>query len=144
MYHPNQVSEMLSIPASSLRRLATEFRDMLSPQRSRHRRYTESDIALLRKVRELTGQGMSLSEIRQALTIVSETPEREATAESTLALVPGISAELDRLDSGYHQVLSELEKLREAHASDRERLQALEEWLTLPWWKRVFSTPPKR
>ena len=143
MYHPNQVSEMLSIPPSTLRRLATEFHDMLSPQRSRHRRYTESDIALMRKVRELTGQGMSLAEIRQALTVVSETPERQEEV-SSLSLIPAISSELDRLDSAYHQVLSELEKLRAAHEGERERLQALEEWLSLPWWKRLFSKPPQR
>lgn len=143
MYTPTQVSEMLNIPPSSLRRLASEFQNMLSPQRSRHRRYSESDIALLKRVREMTGHGMSMEEIRQALSIVSETPEREEEAGNTLALVPAISAELDRLDSAYHQVLSELEKLKASHDEDRARLQALEEYLSLPWWERVWRKPPK-
>lgn len=142
MYTPAQVSDMLSIPPSTLRRLSSEFSEFLSKQKTRNRKYNESDIALLKRIREMTGEGYSLEQIRQALTVVSDTPERQEEASSTLSLIPTLSAELDRLDSGYHQVLSELERLRAERQLDNERITELEarlEALNLPWWKRLFS-----
>ena len=146
MYTPAQVSEMLNIPPSTLRRLSSEFADMLSKQRSRKRKYSESDIALLKRIREMTGEGVSLAEIRQALTIrIPESePEPEPTADSTLALIPGIAGELARIDESHHRLTRELERLLTERQDDRQRLERLEAWLSLPWWVRLFRSPPQR
>jgi DNA-binding transcriptional MerR regulator len=144
MFTPTQVSEMLSIPPSTLRRLASKFSDMLSRQRSRHRRYSESDIALLKRIRDMTSHGMSLDEIRTALTIVSDTPKREEVVSDMLSLMPAVASELDRLDTAYHQVMTELKHLRASHENAKSTIERFEEWLALPWWRRIFSSPPQR
>ena len=145
MYTPAQVSEMLNIPPSTLRRLSSEFADMLSKQRSRKRKYSESDIALLKRIREMTGEGVSLAEIRQALTIkILDEAEPEPTADNTLMLVPAIAGELARIDESHHRLTRELERLLTERQDDRQRLERLEAWLSLPWWVRLFRSPPQR
>ena len=138
-YTPGQVSEMLDIPPSSLRRLAIELKDFLSHQKGRHRRYTEGDINTLRRVRELTGQGYTLARIKQELSIVEEPQQGRA---DSLSLVPTIAGKLARMDDLYRGVMSDLDTLRADHENDRARLQKLERWAALPWWKRLFSKPP--
>jgi hypothetical protein len=91
----------------------------------------------------MTGEGMTLEQIRQALSIVEEAPERSAGDGETLSLIPTIAGELDRLDTAYHAIMSELDQLRTDRAADRERLERLENWLRLPWWKRIFTQPPE-
>lgn len=139
MFTPAQVSEMLNIPPSSLRRLAHEFAASLSKSPGRHRRYSEQDINTLRRVREMTGRGLSLETIRQQLTIV----EAQPPAGETLAMVPTIAQELSRLDEFSRSVFGELEKLRAAWQEDHARLEKFSRWAALPWWKRFFTPPPK-
>lgn len=138
-YPPKLVSEMLDIPPSSLRRLSSEFKDFLSKSPGRHRRYSEEDINTLRRVRELTGQGMTIERIKTQLRLVEEPPEKKTDA---LALVPTIAGELARMDDNYRAVARELEELRQDRERDRERLERLEQWAALPWYKRLFTRPP--
>lgn len=140
-YTPAQVSAMLDIPPSSLRRLAKELKAYLSKPEGRHRRYTEQDINTLRKARELTSQGESLASVKLSLSLVEEETSLPASADS-LALVPTISAELARMDDLYRAVAMELDQLRSSAMEDHERLRRLESWASLPWWKRLFSRPP--
>ena len=48
------------------------------------------------------------------------------------------------LDKQYSSLLSELERLRDERQDDRQRLARLEAWLALPWWVRLFRSPPQR
>jgi len=142
-YSPRQVSDMLQIPASSLRRLSKDFSDQLSRQKSRHRQYTESDIDILKRVREMTASGMTLTAVKTELTIVTpDQPEQPAPVD-TLALIPTISHELTRLDDVTRSIILEFEQIRNDHKATVDRLQRLEAWSRLAWWKRLFTRPPE-
>ena len=72
-FSPGQISEMLKIPASTLRRYSVDFADVLSESASvsgRKRVYTDSDVLLLRKIRELSSQRLEPDEIRSRLQIL--------------------------------------------------------------------------
>lgn len=142
MYTPRQVSEMLAIPESSLRRLSREFSEFLSRQRGRNRRYSDQDINTLRRVREGTSHGQTLEAIKQDLRLAPENLPEQAPPDS-LSLVPTVAGELARLDDVDRAILAQLEQLRQDHAADLERLERLEKWLRLPWYKRLFTRPPE-
>lgn len=142
-YTPGQVSEMLDIPVSSLRRLSAEFADFLTKTKGRHRRYTEQDIDILRRVREGTQHGQTIAQIKQELAIVPESPADQDKPGDSLMMVPAIAGELSRLDDSDRVIMQQLQQLRADHESDHERLQRLEAWLRLPWWKRLFTPPPQ-
>ena len=50
--------------------MAHDLTDLLSPQTSQRRRYSEADVDLLRRVRQMTTDGMNLHSIRAALPVV--------------------------------------------------------------------------
>lgn len=143
MFTPSQVSAMLEIPASSLRRYAVQFAPFLSRagNQSRRRAYTQNDVLVFKRIRELTGQGVPLEEVASRLQIVkNEPPEKNA-----LALVPEIAAEFQRLASQVAR-LPELENqiaaLAEIIEGERAARIALEnelrEYKNQTWFKRVF------
>lgn len=142
-YTPKQVSEMLQIPASSLRRLSKDFSDQLSKQKSRHRQYSEDDISLLKRVRELTARGMTLTAVKTELTFVTPDQQQPAAPVDTLALIPTISHELTRLDDVTRSIILEFEQIRNDHKATVDRLSRLEAWSRLSWWKRLFTRPPE-
>ena len=143
MFTPSQVSAMLEIPASSLRRYAVQFAPYLSRagNQSRRRAYTQNDVLVFKRIRELTGQGVPLEEVASRLQIVeNEPPEKNA-----LALVPEIAAEFQRLASQVArlpQLESQIAALAELVQSERTARLALEnelrEYRDTPWYKRVF------
>lgn len=140
-YTPGQISEMLDIPPSSLRRLSAQFAEFLTKSKGRHRRYTEADIAVLRRVREGTLHGKTLAVLKSELALVESRPKIEADADA-LSLLPAVASELTRLDDSLHAVLRELEQLRADRQADQERIAALEAQLaqlSLPWWRRLLG-----
>ena len=64
MYYPAQAAEKLNIATSTLRKYASRFTNHLSPAAQRkHRRYTESDLTILRRICMLRDQSVPLAEI---------------------------------------------------------------------------------
>ena len=95
-FTPGQVSEMLGIPESTLRRYAVIFADQLSSQDGRkHRAYTSSDVLIFRQVRDLSASNLQLSDIPGRLAIVNDTGQDKESKPSALALVPDIAADLE-------------------------------------------------
>jgi DNA-binding transcriptional MerR regulator len=138
MYTPMQVSEMLKIPPSTLRRYSSVFAAYLSPQlKSKKRSYTDGDIVTLQRIKELARK-LPLDQVGPLLTVVEEQP----APESSLSLIPTINRELQRLDTGQAGIVREIEELRAAFAADHSRLIDLEKYLALPWWVRLFRRPP--
>jgi DNA-binding transcriptional MerR regulator len=135
MYTPGQVSKMLDIPPSTLRRLSKEFAAFLDKTPGRHRRYSESDINILRQARSMTGQGMTVETILQQLPIVETPPP----AGDSLMAIPSIAAELARVDQLNRSLLGELESLK----LRLDKLERLDAWRRLPFWRRWFTPPPK-
>ena len=140
MFTPSQVSEMLDIPGSSLRRLASQFSDRLSESANKRRRtYTDEDIKVLKRVRELTGQGMSIEEIKNVIDVAPSDSALAKVPESSLALLPEVLQEFESLRSEISDLRSEVNELKE-WKSERDAKTA--EYKKIPRWRRVFTDPP--
>jgi len=134
MFTPKQVSEMLSIPVSTLRRYSTDYAQHMSgsarPARGK-RHYTDQDILTLRKFRELVSAKKSQEDIIRLLVIVDDHQDQP----SALALLPDIQQAFEDIRSLLAQERSERERIS-------KRLDELETWLTTPWYKRLGKKPP--
>ena len=133
MITPAMVSDMINVPASTVRRWAARYAHHLSPQHGKKRMYTVSDVDTFRRIRDLSGQGYSLERIDQELGIVPEVQPDEKTA----AMV-SMSDFVESLESA-HRTLAELKQQADTQSA---RIKALEEWILLPWWKKFIRRPP--
>ena len=156
-YTPKQTSEMLKIPSSSLRRYANQFAEHLSEsaRRERGREYTEQDIALLARARELL-RSNSPDDTNKLLAVMEDQP---LEPDDTLALIPSISEALTTLTDAARSLRVEVDTLSErqtnseaqiTEARDRQskteselaealaRLEALEREQALPWYRKII------
>jgi len=129
MLTPAQVSQTLSVPPSTLRRWAKRFADFLSPQSGKKRTYTIADIDTLKRIQELSAQGLSYAQIAQTLTVVSQPP-----ADTALVNVADFA---QALESAHAQLAS----LQAQVAQQAEELDAIKAWLQLPFYKRLGKKP---
>jgi len=130
MFTPAQVAQTLSVPPSTLRRQAKYFAAFLSPQSGKKRTYTVADIDTLKRIQELSAQGLSYEQIAQTLTIVSVPP-----ADTALVSVADFA---QALESAHAQLAS----LQAQLTQQAEELQAIKAWLRLPFYKRLGKKPP--
>lgn len=134
MYTPGQVSTMLSIPVSSLRRYAKIFADYLSPgAKRRKRQYSDDDVLVLKRIRELAGNGMTTEEIKEVLTLV---PQEDKPPDSALALMPTILEEFETL----RRVIMDQQDY-----IDRQRVynDQVRKYNKLSAWQRLRTPPPE-
>lgn len=139
-YSPGEVSKMLGIPGSTLRRYVAEFGAHLSPnaRKLRGRSFSEDDLAIVYKIRELASQGVSLDHIEPQLAealdhVARQDDEQPPTA--ALAVVARVSEKLDTFEDV-------LEKQAAMIADLQARLITLEaeaEQLKKPWYKRLLE-----
>jgi DNA-binding transcriptional MerR regulator len=143
MYSPSQVSEMLKIPPSTLRRYAVLFAAHLSPQPpGKKRTYTDSDILIFQRVKDLSRK-IAIDQIGPLLLVVEEQP---AAPGNSLALVPEIAARFERLEADRQttaQQVSELSARLERLEADQARAARLTSWAALSWWRRLVTPPPE-
>lgn len=140
-YSPGEVSKMLGIPGSTLRRYVAEFGAHLSPnaRKLRGRSFSEDDLAIVYKIRELASQGVSLDHIEPQLAEALEHHARHDADEQpptvALAIVARVSEKLDSFEDV-------LEKQAAMIADLQARLITLEaeaEQLKKPWYKRLLE-----
>lgn len=153
-YTPGEVSNLLGVPASTLRRWAVRFEKALSPQdmeAGRHRVYANSDLEVFRQIRDLAAKGHSLRSIENILTVIPPgqakpefmpnfEPEGEPTppgeqSQNSALMVLAVSREL-----GTHN--AQIQALQDQINKQNERLAALTEFMALPWYKRIGKRPP--
>jgi DNA-binding transcriptional MerR regulator len=142
-YSPMQVSEMLKIPPSSLRRYSVAFASYLSPQAPHKKRtYNDSDIATLKRIKDLARK-FPLDQIGPRLSVVEAQPAEQTSA---LALIPEIAARFELLENDRQRTAQQVSELSarlerlEASSAHAERLRA---WAALPWYRRLFTPPPE-
>jgi len=142
MFTPGQVSDMLEIPPSTLRRYVKDFPKHLSETatKKRGRRFTEHDIATLARARELLQQGRKPKETNKLLAIVGQ-EDGQAEPDSALALVPSISHALSEVQEQAQALRSILENVADNQNAANRRLEALEAWMREPWYRRLFARP---
>lgn len=154
MYTPQQASEMLDIPSSTLRRYANQFAAHLSEHatKQRTRRYTEQDIAILAQARELLREGKAPEQTNELLSVIGA---EQPPPDKTLALIPSISQALsEALDTArmLRTQVSELSEQQDKH-SERlssaenklselsDKLDALERESAIPWYRKILKRP---
>lgn len=130
MFTPAQVAQTLSVPPSTLRRWAKHFAAFLSPQSGKKRVYTIADIDTLKRIQELSAQGLSYTQIAQTLTVVSAPP-----ADTALISLADFAQALE----GAHAQLAAVQAQLNQQAQE---LDAIKAWLQLPFYKRLGKKPP--
>lgn len=144
VYKPAQASQLLNIPESTLRRLAKQFSAYLSPKPSNRREYSERDIETLARARAFLEQGLTVKQALERLAqVVIDIPQEEHTEPEPVTSSSLVVQQLTTLSKQYTTLREELESLRASREEDRARLKALEEYLSRPWFERVFRKPPK-
>lgn len=147
MIKPSQASEALNIPPSTLRRLAKEFENYLSPQTGSHRSYTLEDLDTFRKIHKMLSSGMTYKEAKDKLQIIDPS-ENEVT---DLAIVPEIINQLTLSNEIINDLQNQIDKLKIQDQNKTEsiikmnqkleKLESLYKWDRLPWYKKIFIDP---
>lgn len=146
MLSPKQVSDLLNIPVSSLRRYAVDYADMLSASAAhegKKRRYTDNDVLTLRRIRVLVAQKKTPDEVRGLLQVVASLPpDEQVTPPADRALAVAYPELLEQLefiksalaskDAQISELLARVNALEQAAQGEHER-QAM------PWYKRFFK-----
>ena len=94
--------------------------------------YSPTDLDTFRRIRDLSASGYGLDRIEQMLSTV-EPPPDESKALLTLADF------VQSLEIAHSQVAQMQTQINEQSA----RLEALENWINQPWYKKVGKKPPK-
>ena len=130
MFTPAQVAQTLSVPPSTLRRWAKHFAAFLSPQSGKKRTYTVADIDTLKRIQDLSAQGLSYAQIAQTLTVVSQPP-----ADTALISLADFAQALESAGAQLASLQAQLNQ-------QAQELDAIKAWLQLPFYKRLGKKPP--
>lgn len=133
MLTPGQIANSLNVSTATVRRWSARFARHLSPQTpNRKRTYTPDDLAVLARVRDLSGSGSSLDQIDTVLNVSAQ------SADQSTALIT--------LSDFAQSLLSARESLASMQSQmDKQSAQitAIADWFALPFFKRLFSKPPR-
>jgi len=130
---PSQAAEVLQIHKRTLRRWSVLFANSLSPSAGatgKKRFYNGADIQTLRRVEKLKANGMQLAEIADVLPVVPA-DENESTS---VVLAPEANLALG-------QVIERARAIGDELVDQDERLRRIEEFMKLPWYRRLFKKP---
>jgi len=130
MLTPKQASDTLQVSTSTLRRWSSDFSPFLGLRKGVRRLYTTDDIATLSRIKDLYKQGMNTLQVTEALPLVQGTNNDKALINIT-DFANALS--LARADNA---------KLNNAVNELNDRLTALENYLSLPFYKRLGKRPP--
>lgn len=132
MITPKQTAETLQVSTSTVRRWSIEFDAFLSHRTGVKRQYTTDDVATLARIRDLFKQGYSTSQIHETLPTV----DRSNTDKALVNIADFATAlSIARADNvRLNQKITDMDA----------RLDALEKWLALPFYKRLGKRPPVR
>jgi len=130
MLTPKQISETLTVAPSTLRRWSKRFSKHLTPHEpNTHREYSTSDLETLRKIRDLLEDGLTYDDIEPKLDII----EPKETALLNLA----------DFNQVIEQARASIQKLQSQIDDQAQKIEKLENYLSLPLHKRIFTKPPK-
>lgn len=130
MITPSQASEAIEVSTSTLRRWSSVFKAFLSPRKAVKRMYTPDDIATFKRIKDLFSQGLTTAQVNEALMLVQPSDNTKA-----LVNIADFSNALMTLREDNFHLSQQVEKLT-------ERLDALEEYYKLPFFKRIGKRPP--
>lgn len=131
-YTPGEVTKFLGIPGSTLRRYVSTFGDYLShsAKKRRGREFTDKDVAVLTRIRDLASQGRPLNAIGPELDKVFDTIPNDAELPPQTAL-----AVIQRMGVSINQRFDDVEaRLRAIEEAEAERHKKR------PWWRKLFGS----
>lgn len=131
MLTPKAVSEYTGITPSTLRRWSDYFAQHLAPRSGKKRMYTTGDLAVFTRIRDYAAQGIGLQRIREMLAI-PVAPDNQQTA---LITITDLFNSLEFAQGTIAAMRNELQ-------AQADRLTALEEYIAMPWYKRIGKRPP--
>ena len=125
---PSQVADTLETPPSTIRRWSVRFERYMSSAHfpGQKRLYSLEDLAFLRRVRDLSRQGLPLERIEE--TLRAEVIRAEP-GETALMTISDVAEALAMAREAYASIERKNEELQ-------ERVKALEEYIQTPWWRR--------
>lgn len=129
MITPKQTAEALQVSTSTLRRWSSDFEPFLSHRKGTKRLYTPDDLAMLSKIKAYFAEGLSTAQIKEALPVVNNSDNDKA-----LVNVPDFANALMIIREDNIKLIETVDILT-------NRLQALEEYLDLPFYKRLGKRP---
>ena len=108
-YAPGDASAALDIPSSSLRRYVSLFGDYLSEsaRRRRGRRFTDQDLGVLTRIRDLATEGVKLADIPAQLGDVKEISPPETALD-----LPGFQNRLAEMFEMFQDTQKDVNELR--------------------------------
>jgi MerR family transcriptional regulator/heat shock protein HspR len=115
LYVISVAAELAGVHPQTLR--IYERKGLLSPERTsgRSRRYSDQDIALLRRIQELTNEGISLMGVQRILALEQELQSVRERAARLEARVNALQQEMEaRVEAAHRQYRRELVPLRSA------------------------------
>ena len=113
LYVISVAAELAGVHPQTLR--IYERKGLLSPARTsgRSRRYSERDIALLRRIQELTNDGVSLAGVQRVLALEDELHAAQGRIARLEARLVALQQEMqERVDAAHRQYKRELVPLR--------------------------------
>jgi MerR family transcriptional regulator/heat shock protein HspR len=113
LYVISVAAELAGVHPQTLR--IYERKGLLSPARTsgRSRRYSERDIALLRRIQELTNDGVSLAGVQRVLALEDELEEARDRIARLEARIDAMRREMEqRVEAAHRQYRHELVPLR--------------------------------
>jgi MerR family transcriptional regulator/heat shock protein HspR len=115
LYVISVAAELAGVHPQTLR--IYERKGLLSPERTsgRSRRYSDQDIELLRRIQELTNEGISLLGVQRILALEQELQSMRERAARLEARVNALQHEMEmRVEAAHQQYRRELVPLRSA------------------------------
>lgn len=94
--------------------------------------YTNADLDVFRRIKEFTASGKTLAQIDDLLLYAPEDDAGNSTG-----LIPWADA-IKSIET-QRAIMAQLQSQIDAQ---NQRLAMLENWLALPWYKRIGKTPP--
>jgi len=113
LYVISVAAELAGVHPQTLR--IYERKGLLSPARTsgRSRRYSERDIALLRRIQELTNDGVSLAGVQRVLALEDELHAAQGRIARLEARLVALQQEMqERVDAAHRQYKRELVPIR--------------------------------
>jgi len=154
MKRPGETAKTLQVSGMTLRNYVKEFAPVLSETATRKngRQFSAGDVQTLKKANSLLSQGMTYKQVLEQLE--SEKPlegevleedweeapsaedERPGTAIGTIEFLTMFMEQTQETLDAKEELISELR-------NDKERLEKELKWERLPWYRKLFQTPPE-
>jgi MerR family transcriptional regulator/heat shock protein HspR len=122
LYIISVAAELAGVHPQTLR--IYERKGLIEPQRTegRSRRYSDRDIELLRRIQELTNEGVSLAGVRKVMEVEAELDDARAQIEELLAQIERLRREArDAVQRVHRQYRRDLVPVSKAVIRARQR-----------------------